>query len=604
MTLAKCGAIEDALQLSQSLPQRTVFSWTALISACADCGRPLQALALHQSMLHDGVEANAFTYASLFKACGSIPDLVQGKKFHDDARKKGFTSHAFVANTIVSMYGKCGAFAEAEDMFCSLPQQDSVSWNAMLSAHVEQGEAKRALLSYRQMQAEAVSTDELTFVIALQACGILSEEADNVVLNRKSIKAAAFEIGHALHKDAYDSGYASDTLIGNTLVSMYGKCGAISEAEGVFSSLCTRSVVSWNAMLSQYTKQGQAKRALLLYREMQVHGMNPNNLTFVSVLQACGILATMEGLTKTKLAEIGRALQIDAERNGCIFDIRVRNTLLSMYGKCGALMEAEEFFRALPHHDVVSWNVMLSVYIDQDKDEKAFLLYQQMAKEGVSLDGVTFSCTLQACSALGSLELCNQVHFDVVSSGYDLVTSVSTPLLHAYANCASMVDAQTVWNELFTPDIMSWTTCIAGYAVEGSALTSLHMFTNMVLEGHGPDALSLASVLSACTRSGLVAEGLGLYELTICDFRVTPDPKHLDSMIDLLARAGDFKKVESMLGRMSMHASLTSWLHLLGACRVHGNVELAKHAFDYAVDLQPNNLIPYVLMSTIYAASE
>eukprot|EP00250_Pteridium_aquilinum_P011414 c2004_g1_i1 orf=1-642(-) len=134
VTLAKCGAIEDALQLSQSLPRRSVFSWTALISACVDFGWGSQALELHQCMLEDGVEANAFTYASLFKACGSVSDLARGKKFHDDARKRGFMSHAFVANTIVSMYGKCGALADAEDVFSALPQQDAVSWNAMLSA--------------------------------------------------------------------------------------------------------------------------------------------------------------------------------------------------------------------------------------------------------------------------------------------------------------------------------------------------------------------------------------------------------------------------------------------------------------------------------------
>eukprot|EP00250_Pteridium_aquilinum_P002183 c12380_g2_i1 orf=107-919(+) len=105
LTLATCGAISDALQVCRTLPHRTVFSWTAIISAYAQCSCGKEALDMFQCMQDDGVKPNSYTFVSLFKACGSIADLAQGKRLHAMADDRGFTSNLYVGNTLVSMYG-------------------------------------------------------------------------------------------------------------------------------------------------------------------------------------------------------------------------------------------------------------------------------------------------------------------------------------------------------------------------------------------------------------------------------------------------------------------------------------------------------------------
>eukprot|EP00250_Pteridium_aquilinum_P019583 c24490_g15_i1 orf=40-1221(+) len=135
VTLAKCGAIDTALQVSSALPRLTVFSWTAMISAYVECGHMHEALKLHQRMQEDGVEPNTFTYVSLFKACSTLQDLELGKRLHADARRKGFVSDVYVGSTLVSMYGKCRAVVDAQELFAALSGRSIVSWNAMLSAY-------------------------------------------------------------------------------------------------------------------------------------------------------------------------------------------------------------------------------------------------------------------------------------------------------------------------------------------------------------------------------------------------------------------------------------------------------------------------------------
>ncbi|KAI5054514.1 hypothetical protein GOP47_0030596, partial [Adiantum capillus-veneris] len=95
VTLAKCGGLRDACLIHHGLSLRTVYSWTAIITAFVDCGHSEEALRLYHRMREDGVEPDDFTFVSLFRACGNILDLGQGRKLHDEARSKGYHMDLF-----------------------------------------------------------------------------------------------------------------------------------------------------------------------------------------------------------------------------------------------------------------------------------------------------------------------------------------------------------------------------------------------------------------------------------------------------------------------------------------------------------------------------
>lgn len=56
---------------------------------------------------------------------------------------------------------------------------------------------------------------------------------------------------------------------------------------------------------------------------------------------------------------------------------------MSMYAKCGALMDAEDAFLEISEHNVVSWSAMLSAYVELGKGKKALQPYRQLKHEGV-----------------------------------------------------------------------------------------------------------------------------------------------------------------------------------------------------------------------------
>ena len=148
-----------------------------------------------------------------------------------------------------------------------------------------------------------------------------------------------------------------------------------------------------------------------------------------------------------------------------------------------------------------------------------------------------------------------------------------------------MDNARNIFDGLIQLDIVSWGACIAGYAAKGSFIASLRMFATMEQEGIRPNEILFASVLSACSHSGLVSEALGYFNSMLGDYSICRSMKHYINMVDLFGRVGDFGRLENMLKNMPMQAGITVWLCVLGMCHRHGQLQLAKTAFDNAISL-------------------
>lgn len=618
----KCGSIGDAQNVFDVLVDRDVVSWTAILSAYVKQGEVGKALQLYDQMLEEGVAPDHRTFVSVLQACCVVAGkelnrsmgghslvseiLAKGKTIHSFAYHMGYDSDVFVGNTLLSFYGKCGAIADAQCVFDALQCRDVVSWNAIISAYCNAGHAEKAWHLYERMGDEGISPDVRTFVSALQACGMLAEEEDCPHVNMGSIKTLSLHRGKIMHMDARRKGYDSDVFLGNTLVAMYGKCRSIADAQNVFNWLSQRTVVSWTAMLSAYLLEGQAEKSLEVYIRMQKEE-NPNDRTYAIVFQACGILAekeeakAMDGeAIRLKYLDLGKSIHADALYNGYISDDFVRSTLITMYGKCGSTSDARNVFDGCPKQSLVSWTAMLTAYVEQGDGENALRLYTQMQLQGVSPDEITLICVLQACSNTGNLDLCAYVHQTLRCKATALSSLLANNLIHAYGRCASMVDAQTLFDSLVLPDVVSWNALLSGYSRQGNFFATFEYYEKMRLVGIRPDGVTFLSLLSACSHAGLVGKGVEYFESMRTDHGLDPHIEHYASMVDLLGRAGYFREVEDLLVKIPLQPNLSMWLSLLAACRKHGNVVLGKKAFDCAVSQAPNHAAAYALMWNIY----
>lgn len=622
-TYGKCGSTVDARNWFDSMLSRNVVLWNAMMTVYLDEDKGEEVIWLYEQMLIESVSPSDGTFIAVMQACGMLADkeradrdgllsktesLSRGKIIHSRAWGKGYDSDVYVGNTLVRMYGKCGGFLDAQIVFDRLSHRDLVAWTGMLVVYVEQRQGEQALQLYEQIREEGLSPDAWTFVIALQACGLLALNEEGVVVDTVSMKAESLQKVKGLHAEFWMRNDSSDLCVGSTLIHVYGSCGSLADAQDVFD-ITPRNVVSWNALLEAYVGQGRAEPTLQLFDQMQLEHFSPDNRTFISALHACSIGAENEDAThvldgestKADSLKQARAIRTQISSKGYEADAFVGSRLISTFGKCGSILDARDVFDKLPHRDVVTWTAMLTVYVEQDQGEMALQLYREMRQENVNPDEIALVRLLQACGNTGSLDVLQQAHQTINVDGRKVTPLLGNTLITAYGGCASMVDAQAVFDALPGVDVISWNALIGSYAKQGNSASTLHCYRKMLSAGVSPDAVTFCSLLYACSHAGLVVEGVEYFESMIRDHGLTPDMEHYVSMVDLLGRAGYFTEIEALLSKMPMQPDLKIWVCMLGACRTHGKVELAEQVFNCAMLLDPKDIAIHVLMSHIYA---
>jgi pentatricopeptide repeat domain-containing protein 1 len=244
---AKCGNVEDACRVFNEMLIRNVVSWTSLILGHVNCGQGQKAMELFQQMQWEGLKPDVAWKAmilgqvkcgqgrkalELFKlmqsggmepdvvtwvqnACASVLALEEGRCVHVQIIRSGCESDAFVGNSLVDMYAKCGSMVDAWRVFNKMTKRNVVSWTG---GHVKCGQGQKALELFQQMQHERVEPDTLTFVGVLNACA----------------SVVALEEGRHVHKQIIQTGCNSDVFVSNSLIEMYAECGSLEDAWRVF----------------------------------------------------------------------------------------------------------------------------------------------------------------------------------------------------------------------------------------------------------------------------------------------------------------------------------------------------------------------------------
>jgi pentatricopeptide repeat protein len=252
------------------------------------------------------------------------------------------------------------------------------------------------------------------------------------------------------------SGFELEMHVGSTLVDMYAKCSSFNDSLLTFNSMPSQHLAAWNAMIASCAQFEHNHEALELFQKIWQQGMEPNDASYVSLLKTCSTMASID---------IGKLCHASCVETGDGNDIQVSSALVDMYSKCGSIEDAIDVFTGLPVRDIVTWNAMVSGYVKAGDEVQALQCFQDIRKECVKPDGVTFLSLLSACSRMRfrregiSMFLCMVQDKDIVA----------TP---EHYNCmVELLGSRGDWTEahdLFStmpasPNIVGWTSLLKQY---------------------------------------------------------------------------------------------------------------------------------------------
>lgn len=577
----KCSNFKAARRVFDNMPGRNTFSWTVMISASTENGLFLDGLEFFHEMQNLGVSPDKFTYSAIIQLCIGLGSIELGKIMHSQIIRTGFAPNTFISTSLLSMYAKLGRMEESCKVFNSMGEHNDVSWNAIISGFTSNGVYSEAYDYFLRMKAGGLKPNVYTFISVLKAVGQLGD------INK----------GRQVHSDVSETGADSNVSVGTALIDMYANCGSISDARNVFDMNFMESRVSapWNAMISAYSYCGLSREALELYIKMCQKGISSDIFTYCSVFNSIAASKNLQFVREVHgkvLKSVSRLMVPD-----------VSNAIAHAYAKCRSLEDVEKVFKLAENKDLISWTTMLTAYSQCSEEVRALSFFSKMREEGFLPNEYAYSSVLTACSSLSFFECGQQIHGLICKARMDSERCIESALIDMYAKCGSITDASRVFARMHTPDIVSWTSIISGYALHGLIEQAIKLFKETEQQGIRPNSVTFLSVLFACSHGGLVEEGMSYFHRMQDIYGIVPDMEHYACIVDLLGRVGHLDDALDFIKKMPIEPDEMIWQSLLGACTVHGNIELGKFAAEKIVSVRPQDPATYVLLSNTYMQS-
>lgn len=230
-------------------------------------------------------------------------------------------------------------------------------------------------------------------------------------------------------------------------------------------------------------------------------------------------------------------------------------------------------------------------------------MFREMQIAGLCPSYVTLVSVLPAILRLGALGLGKWVHVYAMKKDIEANDELVSALIDMYSKCGSMYLALQVFEEgLSSRNAVTWSAIIGGLAMHGRAKDAIEYFSKMEQTGVTPTNVTFIGLLSACSHAGLVDEGRSYFNKMIRVYGLSPKIEHYGCMVDLFGRAGPLEEAEELVSNMPMKPDDVIWKALLGACKIHGNVEMGERVGKRLVELVPHDSGCYVLLSNMYAS--
>jgi pentatricopeptide repeat protein len=467
-------------------------------------------------------------------------------------------------------------------MFDGMPERNTISWNAIIAGYTEFGRLAQAIELFLEMERKGLVPDEATFATLLAAVDGPSWSFLMQQLHGKIVKY----------------GRALGLVVLNAAITAYSQCGVLSDSRRIFVGIDgRRDLISWNAMLGAYAYHEMDDEAMKLFvRMIQEDGIQPDMYSFTSILSLCSGHEHDDHQGKPI-----HSLVIKIGLEGATI---VCNALIAMYTRFtdNCMMEhAYKCFNSLVLKDTVSWNSMLTGYTQHGLSADALRFFRCMRSENIRTDEYTFSVALQSCMDLAILQLGRQIHSLIFPSGFASNDFVSSSLIFMYSKSGILEDARKSFEEADKNSSVPWNSIIFGYAQHGQAHTVTNLFNEMLELKVPLDHVTFVGLITAYSHAGLVNQGSEILNTMESRYGIPLRMEHYACRVDLYGRAGQLDKAKELIDSMPFEPNAMVWMTLLGACRIHGNMELASDVANHLFVTEPKQHSTYVLLSSMYS---
>lgn len=282
---------------------------------------------------------------------------------------------------------------------------------------------------------------------------------------------------------------------------------------------------------------------------------------------------------KSRSLFVGVQLHSTIIKVGFDFNVYICSALVDMYGKCGVILDAQRLFDGMPHRNVVTWNSLITCYLNVGYPEIAIQLFLEMVRVGIVPTPFSVSAILVACWRIEDTILGIQVHGLCLKCGFCYNIVVGTCLIELYSKGWNIEASRLMFDLMPERNIITWTSMVAGYAFCRQPVSAMVLVRDMQ---------RLGIRLNFVTYNCLLSSFASLDDLDHCKqvhCQIIREGLESNSylavtLVTVYSECGtsldDFNKVCSCIARWDQ----ISWNAVIGGLSNLGNGEAALKCFS------------------------
>ncbi|XP_073156944.1 pentatricopeptide repeat-containing protein At4g19191, mitochondrial-like, partial [Henckelia pumila] len=514
-----------------------------------------------------------YSSCSAVGALDSCRSLLCLRKIHASVVvSNGHQLLSAVASKLISLYTQFNDFGSSVSLIKSLREADTFLWNSLMQDYVNSGFVESAFLVFKLMRSRGVPCDGFTFPILIKTVLSLDESGVRTV--------------EMIHCVGVRMGFESDVYFCNTLIDAHVKIGCFMKALKLFDEMPYRDLVSWTSVISGYACEGNVVGAVALFNEM-VKEVEPNVVTMIVMMQTCSDVV------------LGSQFHGYVVKSGFLMDRSLKNSILKMYADFDCLYDSEILFKDTLKRDVVSWNIMISLYSSRGETLRMADCFATMRGE-VEPSIETLTTLISGLAQCGNLCLGGQLHCLAYKYGF-LDHILSSSLLDLYAKSADFETLTGLFRDVSHRNFNTWGTMVSVLTENGYCNEAIDLFRQMVVAGIQPMTENLRSLMVACMHMGTLRLGKVVhgYCLRHSYLDCNEDSLPLEtSILNMYVKCGNISSARILFDRMRAK-DLVTWSSMIEGCGMHGLGHISLELFHQMKDegIEPNRVTFLGLLS-------
>ncbi|KMZ61022.1 Pentatricopeptide repeat-containing protein [Zostera marina] len=249
--------------------------------------------------------------------------------------------------------------------------------------------------------------------------------------------------------------------------------------------------------------------------------------------------------------------------------------LINLYSRLGDTRSSLLTFHRIPIKTVFTWNTLISTYIHNNLYSIGIRCFQNLIAD-VRPDGFTFPAVIKACLDVSDGR---KMQSWIIKLGLGVDLYVVASLVKMYSRLGFIDDASKLFDEISIRDLGCWNAMVSGFSQNGDVDRALSLFVEMMVRGGvGIDAVTLTSILPACTQSQDHHVGLLIHALSIkhgLDFEIYVS----NSLIDMYSKFDRVEDAHYLFDEM-VRKDLVSWNSIISAYDQLGQSMVVLNLFE------------------------